>query len=423
MTIHPYLPQDRLRALANNTPLPDRTSGSALFADISGFTPLTESLQDQYGPRRGSEELTRHLETVYSALIAAVETCGGSVISFAGDAILCWFDEMHGSAAPRTAASAFGLQAAIRSFESIQVGNHAVALTLKVTIASGTARRFVAGDPEIMKFDALAGATVTRTSTAEHHAGKGEILLDEASVTLLGDSITVREWRRDEETGERFAVVTSFHALDAAPSLPTMLRMPPPTKLMPWMPYAVFESEQYGQDSFLTKFRPCVALFVRFMGIDYESDAAESELDEFVQRLQKAAGGHDGMLLQITIGDKGSYAYVNFGALSTHEDNALRAVKTALELKNTTSLRLQVGIAQGIMRVGAYGGETRKVFGALGDAVNLAARLMTLAGEGEVLISNFVHQAVIDQFTFEPRPPLQVKGKAEPLPVFAVTGG
>lgn len=36
-----YIPQDRLRALAAGESLPDRTTGSALFADISGFTPLT----------------------------------------------------------------------------------------------------------------------------------------------------------------------------------------------------------------------------------------------------------------------------------------------------------------------------------------------------------------------------------------------
>ena len=38
MTLHTYLPQDRLRALARGETLPDRTTGSALFADISGFT-------------------------------------------------------------------------------------------------------------------------------------------------------------------------------------------------------------------------------------------------------------------------------------------------------------------------------------------------------------------------------------------------
>jgi class 3 adenylate cyclase len=43
MTLHTYLPQDRLRALARGETLPDRTNGSALFADISGFTALTEA--------------------------------------------------------------------------------------------------------------------------------------------------------------------------------------------------------------------------------------------------------------------------------------------------------------------------------------------------------------------------------------------
>src|SRR5688572_17772431 len=88
-----YLPQDRLRALALDEPLPDRTQGAALFADISGFTPLTESLARTFGPRRGAEELTLHLNRVYDALIARLERFGGSVIGFSGDAITCWFDE------------------------------------------------------------------------------------------------------------------------------------------------------------------------------------------------------------------------------------------------------------------------------------------------------------------------------------------
>ena len=84
MTLHTYLPQDRLRALARGESLPDRTNGSALFADISGFTPLTETLRELLGPRRGAEELTKHLDAVYTALITEVERYGGSVIGFAG---------------------------------------------------------------------------------------------------------------------------------------------------------------------------------------------------------------------------------------------------------------------------------------------------------------------------------------------------
>ena len=108
--------------------------------------------------------------------------------------------------------------------------------------------------------------------------------------------------------------------------------------------------------------------------------------------------------------------------MNAHEDDARRAVKAALELRDETELQLQMGITQGLMRVGDYGGTTRKTFGALGDEVNLAARLMTTATAGEILLSGHAHKSVRDDFTFEPRPPLSMKGKAEPLPVFAVTG-
>ena len=96
---------------------------------------------------------------------------------------------------------------------------------------------------------------------------------------------------------------------------------------------AVYEREQSGQESFLTEFRPCVALFVRFIGIDYDSDVAEKQLDAFIRQAQSIVERYEGTFLQITIGDKGSYAYINFGALSAHEDDARRAVKTALDLK------------------------------------------------------------------------------------------
>src|SRR3954453_20129717 len=88
-----YIPIDRRLAMARGMDLPARTSGAALFADISGFTPLTETLTRELGPQRGAEELSHQLIVIYSALIAQVEQYRGSVISFSGDAITCWFDD------------------------------------------------------------------------------------------------------------------------------------------------------------------------------------------------------------------------------------------------------------------------------------------------------------------------------------------
>ena len=116
----PYIPIDRRRALATGTLLPDRTQGTALFVDISGFSRLTEQLVHAHGRRRGAEELTRHLNAVYTPLIAAVHAQGGSVIGFSGDAITCWFDaQIDGAmqeAASRGVSAAGAIQAAISQF-------------------------------------------------------------------------------------------------------------------------------------------------------------------------------------------------------------------------------------------------------------------------------------------------------------------
>jgi len=443
MALHTYLPQDRLRAIANIISLPDRTSGSALFADISGFTAFTEGLRNTLGPRRGAEELTVRIEAVYSALITQIERFGGSVIDFAGDSMLCWFDEdvspvaevtlldaaSQPSAAHRAVACGVALQHAMLAFARIVLPDQSItALTLKVSIASGAARRFVVGDPKIRVMDVVVGGTIARTAAAEHLAQKGEIIIDEATANILGRGLTIQEWREEEETHERFAVIAGLtQSIDPPASRELGARNLSLEVLQPWLHPALVEREGLGPGSLPTEFRPCVALFVRFIGIDYDADGAGAQLDQFVRQTQAIVAHHEGTFLQITIGDKGSYAYINFGALTAHEDDVRRAVKAALELKQagrelTYLVPLQIGITHGILRVGPYGGKSRKTFGALGDDVNLAARLMMTAAADEILLSGHAHKAVENQFTFEPRPPLRIKGKAERLPAFALTG-
>lgn len=427
-TIQTYIPQDRLRALARGESLPDRTTGSALFADISGFTALTELLRESLGARQGAEELTKHLDTVYTALITEVEKYGGSVLGFAGDAMICWFDEIHSAdkgtehlSALFVVHCAFALQTAMQSLNAIVLpSGKTISLALKVSVTTGPARRFVVGNPDIHYVDALAGTTVARISEAEHLAHKGEIILDEATTKALGVGLTIREWR-STESGEKFAVAEKLSANPTTPSQAATSSLDAQI-LKAWINKTVYERESVGGESFLIQFRPCVMLFVRFTGIAYDSDTAEAELDRFIRQSQAVASHYDGTLMGISIGDKGSYIYIGFGALSAHEDDMRRAVKTALLLRNKTELQLQMGISQGVMRVGAYGGVTRKTFGALGDDVNLAARLMTTATTGEILLSSHAHKAVQDDFVSEPRSPLPMKGKAEPLSVFAITG-
>src|SRR5262249_861217 len=130
-----YIPGDRRRSLASGTTLPDRVRGAALFADISGFTALTEQLADELGPHRASEVVTGHLYRLFHELIGELDRYGGDVIYFSGDAVTCWLDGDDGL---RATACGFAMHDAIaRSGEITTPGGSRFQLGLKVAIAVG----------------------------------------------------------------------------------------------------------------------------------------------------------------------------------------------------------------------------------------------------------------------------------------------
>ena len=413
-----YLPPDRLISLARAETLSDHASGSALFADISGFTTMTEQTTRTLGVRRGIEDLTHQINRVYDVLIGSVEQYGGSVISFAGDAITCWFDENQHELAARALAAAWFMQTAMAAFEGLAV---------KIAITSGGVRRFAVGDPDIQHLDVLAGTTIGRLSAGEQMAHAGEILADEATITQLGIASSISVWR-STDSGERFALIETISQQVAPIPFGNRLVEISADTLKPWLLPAVYKREQNGHGTFLTELRPVAVLFLRFSGIDYDQDPQSGDkLDALMRRVQQIVEQVEGALLQLTIGDKGSYFYAGFGAPVAHEDDALRAVQAALKLRELPQefsflQPVQIGVSSGIMRTGAYGGSTRQTYGALGDETNLAARLMTSAAPGEILISGRVQAMVAENFSFESCPPLIVKGKAEPQAIFTVSG-
>lgn len=439
-----YIPADWRQAIARGHTLPEQTLGAALFADISGFTPLTEALARSMGLRRGAEALPHHLNQVYDALIAGVDRYGGSVIGFAGDAITCWFAEGEAADRPpldgqgstgslRAVACALAMQQAMEQFAAVPVpGHEPVPLAIKVAVASGPARRFLVGDPAIQLIPALAGETLLRMAAAEHLADRGQIVVDAQTVARLGDRARVSEWRvAGEGAGSdgRFAVLDHLQAgVEPQPWPPVRALGLRDEQVHPWVLPAVRERLQAGMGEFLTELRPAFALFLKFEGIDYERDqAAGARLDAYVRWVQAVIARCEGTLIQLTIGDKGSYLYAAFGAPIAHEDDALRTVTTALELRTLPPdlnfvRQVQIGVSQGTMRTGAYGGTTRRTYGVLGDETNLAARLMGHAPPGEALVSRRVHQIVARSFQWEELPAIRVKGKTEPVPVARLVG-
>ena len=419
-----YIPGDRRRALVAGIAMPDRVRGSALFADISGFTPLTEALANELGPQRGAEELTANLNRVFHALIAELERFGGHVIYFSGDAITCWIDGDDGA---RAAACALAMQQTMGELGEVSTpAGSRVRLEMKAAVAVGEARRFVVGEPDIQLFDVLAGRLIDALAAAEQQAGRAEVVLDRSALDSLGDRIRACEIRTDAESGRDFGVLTALRIAVGDIPAPIQQQALPENIARQWLLPAVYERLRTGSGEFLAELRPAYPLFVRFGGIDYDNDDdAITKLDDFIRRAQRILTTYGGNLLHLTLGDKGAYLCAVFGSPQAHEDDAARAAAAALELRElestTAAHGIQVGITYGRLRSGTYGHRRRQAFTCLGDAVNLAARLMSRAPPGQIYVSEQVRRAVGEQFVWEQLAPMTVKGKTEPVSVFALT--
>jgi class 3 adenylate cyclase len=124
-----------------------------------------------------------------------------------------------------------------------------------------------------------------------------------------------------------------------------------------------------------------------------------------------------------------------FGAPIAHEDDPQRAVLAGLdivqgirayqaEIKSRWDLDfgVRVGINTGLVIVGEVGSDLRVEYTAMGDAINLAARMEQTAPTGTVQVAADTHNLMAPLFDFESLGGIEVKGKSEPVPAYRVIG-
>lgn len=431
MNIRTFIAVDRLVAMTQGVPLPRTMRGVGLFGDISGFSELSDRLTKELGQQAGAEELTRQINHCYDELTAVVHRYHGSVVSFAGDSILCWFDEDAGD---RALASAIAMQECMLALLAQRTAlGHELRLRLKVALAQGEVVRFHVGDEAIQLLDILAGKLITTLADAEHQARPGEIVVAGELAKRLAARGSGSELRPSSGATDSFVVLSG--SLLRAQSWPELAPWPalselsiPEKELRPWLLPQVYRRMQAGQSEFLADLRLATALFVQFTCLDYDQDpAAVERLNGFIGWVQRAADRQQGTLLQVTLGDKGSYLYVVFGGPIAHEDDTERTLRLALELQRpppelTWAGSMQMGISRGWMRAGAYGGRTRRTYGVQGEEVNLAARLMQSAAPSQILVSARVYEYAQKSFRFEHHGSLSVKGRAERVAAYRLIG-
>ncbi len=139
---------------------------------------------------------------------------------------------------------------------------------------------------------------------------------------------------------------------------------------------------------------------------------------------------HEGTLARLM----GDAILAFFGAPIAHEDDPERAIRAGLEItaearryaetlkaqRGIEGFDVRVGIHTGLVVVGEVGSDLRVEYTAMGDAVNLAARLEQAAPPGGVLITHDTYRHVRGVFDVLPQEPVTVRGKSEPLQTYVV---
>ena len=158
------------------------------------------------------------------------------------------------------------------------------------------------------------------------------------------------------------------------------------------------------------------------MGERLDPESLRRVMSRYFDEMRTALERHGGTVEKF-IGDA---VMAVFGVPAIHEDDALRAVRAAVEMREALkALNKELERDHGVSLAARIGVNTGEVVAGdqpdtlvTGDAVNVAARLEQAAEPGTVLIGEETLRLVRDAVVGEPVPSLEVKGKSEPLVAF-----
>jgi predicted ATPase/class 3 adenylate cyclase len=441
-TLASYVPGLIIHRLADNptpitAPISEHFPAAVLFADISGFTALTEHLAQQ-GPA-GAEVLTRELNTYFGRLIDLITLHSGDVIKFAGDALTAVWPVTIASdldalplAAQQAATCALAIQAALQDYQT----RDAHRLALRMGLGAGNITLMHVGGVYGRWELVITGAPLSQASQAEAHAQPSEVIVSPEAWALLQSHCIgqplVDDYVRLEAMGPKLE-----QPVGRSQVLPAEIE----TALRAYIPGAILARLAAGQSGWLAELRRVTVLFINLPNLTDSTSLDQAQA--VMQALQTALYRYEGSLNRIGVDDKGPVLLAALGLPPlAHEDDAVRGVQAALAMQAALrgmGWRCAIGITTGRAFCGSVGNAARREYTMMGDMVNLAARLMQAAatptndqrpttnepspsslvvGRWSILCDEATYQAAQSQVAFESLPPIKVKGKAQLIPIY-----
>lgn len=420
-----YLPGYLRKWLAESGQSPTETTvhssiGVLLFADIAGFTPLSVKLA-QLGPQ-GAEELDRIVNDYVGSMVRLIHQRGGDIVAFAGDAALAFWSppagHSLGSSIVHATAAAHRLQ---RELDQYRAADD-ITLSMKITVAAGQLYHGTVGgyDSEWLPF--AGGPVIEQIQACSDQVQPGQVLLTDQThrlATAEGVINRANVISTPTSSGQILSAIT-----ESTQQAPLPLILPEAESsdaLRPFVPPVVRARFDAGQAGWLSDLRFLTVAFIELSQQHVRSEEDVMRVHDATRVIQRAAASTHGELLHVLHDDKGVLLVLAYGLPPlVHHDFADQAVVAAMNVRRqllAEGITTSIGIASGRVFSGPRGGPARRAYTITGRAVNLAARLMSIA-EGEIFLDQTTHdilRAVVCN-SLEAR---QVKGLPKPVQLFS----
>jgi len=432
--------------------------GTALFADVSGFTTMTERFSREIG-KEGAEEITAIVNSILEVMNGIAMRYGGDLLQFAGDAALSFYQGKDHAA--RACRAAWEMQQAMgEQFAHVATSLGEFPLRMSIGLGSGNVFLVSLGTPDNADY-AVMGPALAAMGHAEHLAQAGQVFIDRATRELAGETITVISGGEEGVFELRGTELRS-----SAIERPDLRLTPPdgvPHNVLRWLLARLDDLTPCLTPGLLRKLIPTpevitvesdhrwvTTVFIDLRGIDelvgFLGCEREGLLTQVVNRhfmaVRDVVERYEGVLHKVGAGPAGPHLLVTFGAPISHRDDPERAVRAGLEMQEALVevnreidaligdapglqrplLRQAMGMTTGFVFAGSVGSTRRWEYTVMGDMVNLAARLMASAADGEILVADNTVRHLGKRFELRPREPMRVKGKSEPIPYSQVLG-
>ncbi|HNT75823.1 MAG TPA: adenylate/guanylate cyclase domain-containing protein [Anaerolineae bacterium] len=435
-----------------------------LFADVSGFTALSEKLSTR--GRAGAEELTAIVNRYFTAMVNILYRNGGLVLKFGGDALLGMFTGPATDTARYAVQAAMDMQRAMVEFVSVHTSVGDFRLQMKAGAHTGRVFAGHVGNGLQMEYWVL-GDDVNFTAVAEEAAATAEKLLRRGGQVVASKSTVrhLRAWRDLEPPPgdpdqpappprEPLYLIPVAQTHNALPARPAEADHVIPTSvsglvqrldiITPYLPHGVLPRLIYNPRNRRVEgeHRLAAVLFINVDGFnklatalgEVRSDALLATMQDYFFTLQTIIEAHGGIVNKTDLYDPGDKVLAIFGAPKSHEDDADQAARAALKLQAaleevnqrlrgrcpdmSLALRQRIGLSTGFVFSGNVGAEICQEYTIMGDNVNLAARLMSKASWGEIWVSDHAHYWLAPFGDFEFVGELRLKGKQQPAPTY-----